>query len=270
MVAGPELPVGESELQRGLDSGELFRVYQPIVEVPDGEVRYVEALVRWEHYERGAIMPAEFLADERDTTALVRMGWAALIEAAQRGADWRRAFPDRSIRVSVNLVRAHVERRELATRVAHLVDVDLPGPPFLAIEISEQVMTPSLRSARDRLLPVRNLGVEIIVDDFGATAAAGDLDRTALRDATLERFESLQGFPVDLVKLDPRFVRRLGDSIADVVAAAHAVGFRVVALAVEDAADGQRARDAGFDLAQGFFYHRPSGPAYVDGLLASR
>ncbi len=260
---------GDSELQRGLDSGELFRVYQPIVGLPDGEIRYVEALVRWDHSWRGSLTPREFLPGEDDTVALVRMDWSGLIEAARRGADWRRAYPGRSIRVAVNLSDAHVERRDLSACVAQLVDVDVPGPPVLAIEISEQTLIPSLRRARDRLLPIRNLGVEIIVDDFGASAAA-DVDPVELRETTLDRLESLRDFPLDLVKLDPQFVRRLGDATADVVAAAHAVDLRVVALAVEDEADVQRALDAGFDLAQGFFFHRPEPPANVDGLLASR
>lgn len=262
MVAGHGQRVDDSELQRGLDSGELFRVYQPIVELPDGAVRYVEALVRWEHYERGALAPLEFLPEEDDTTALVRMGLSAVIEAARRSADWRRAYPDRPISVTVNLVPAHLERRDLAARVEQLIDVGVSGPPLLAIEIGEQVLAPSLRRARDRLLPLRNLGVEIVIDDFGASAESPD--------ATLELLESLQGFPLDVVKLDPRFVRRFADATAEVVAAAHAVDLRVVALVVEEESDAQRAIDAGFDLAQGFFFHRPEPPAYVDRLLASR
>ena len=114
------------------------------------------------------------------------------------------------------------------------------------------------------------MNVEIVVDDLGATAAASGLGADELRDSMLELLEPLRAFPLDIVKLDPTFVRRLGSSIVDVVAAAHEAGLRVVAAAVEEQDDLAAAIDAGFDLAQGFVLHRPERPAYVDGLLASR
>ena len=168
--------------------------------------------------------------------------------------------------VSVNLSAGHLANRELSTRIEHLLlDNEMPGPNALALEISERHLVPHRLRTRDRLLPVRNLGVDIVIDDFGASAAATDADPTELRDTTLDRAVShLRGFPVDVVKLDPRLVRRLGDATADVVAAAQAVDLRVVALAVEDDADVERALAAGFDLAQGFFFHRPARPANVD------
>jgi EAL domain-containing protein (putative c-di-GMP-specific phosphodiesterase class I) len=261
--------VTESELQRAVDCGELIRLYQPIVELPSGVPRYVEALLRWDHPDRGLLAPAEFLADEDDSALLVRIGWSVMIEAVHRAGEWRQAYPDRPVTVSMNVSAGHLSYRGLSTRIAHLLDNEVPGPNALALEISERHLGPHRRRTRDRLLPVRNLGVEIVIDDFGASACATDDSAEAL-DTTLDRLESLRDFPVDVVKLDPRFVRRLGDATAEVVAAAQAVDLRVVALAVEDDADAQRSLDAGFDLAQGFFFHRPERPANVDGLLASR
>lgn len=261
----------ESELQRALDCGELIRLYQPIVELPSGEPRYVEALLRWDHPSRGLLAPADFLLDEDDATLLKRIGWSVMIEAARRAGEWRRAHPDHPVTVSVNLSADQLSARDLSARVDHLLhDNEVPGPRALAFEISERdVPQPRIR-ARDRLLPLQNLGVEIVIDDFGAAATAAAVEPTTLRDRTLDVLEALCDFPLDVVKLDPRFVVRLGELTADVVAAAHAVDLRAVAVAVEDEAGVQRALDAGFDLAQGFFFHRPERPAYVDGLLASR
>ncbi len=265
-----EAATAETELQRAIDCGELIRLYQPIVELPTGALRYVEALLRWDHPGRGLLAPAQFLVQEDDDKLLVRIGWSVVIEAARRAGEWRRAYPDHPITVSVNLSAGHLSSRDLSSRVEHLLhDNEVPGDHALAFEISERHLTRRLR-ARDRLVPLRNLGVEVIVDDFGASAATGDLGATELRDATLEVFESLRDFPLDAVKLDPRFTSRLGEFTPEVVSAAHAADLRVVVASVEDEAAAHAAIEAGFDLAQGFFFHRPERPAYVDGLLASR
>ncbi len=260
----------ESDLQRALDCGELIRLYQPIVELHTGAPAYVEALLRWDHPDRGLLAPNEFLVNEDDSALLVRIGWSVVIEAARRAGEWRRAYADRPITVSVNLSAGHLEKRDLPARVEHLVyDNEVPGPNALAFEVSESTFLSHRSRARDRLTPLRNLGVEIVVDDFDdfGVTAAGPVE---LRDSALELLASLGAFPLDVIKLDPHFVARLDRGLADVVAAAHAIGLRVVALAVEDAAAVEQARDAGFDLAQGFSFHRAEPPVYVDGLLELR
>ena len=119
----------ESELQRALDCGELIRLYQPIVELPSGEPRYVEALLRWDHPSRGLLAPADFLLDEDDATLLKRIGWSVMIEAARRAGEWRRAHPDHPVTVSVNLSADQLSARDLSARVDHLLhDNEVPGP----------------------------------------------------------------------------------------------------------------------------------------------
>ena len=173
--------------------------------------------------------------------------------------------------MSVNLAAGHLDKRELSARVEHLLhDNVVPGPNALAFEVSERTFLSHRARARDRLTPLRNLGVEIVVDDFGATAAATAVGPAELRDSVVELLEPLRAFPLDVIKLDPRVVDRLDDDVADVVAAAHSIDVHVVAVALEDEVAVERARDAGFDLAQGFFFHRPAPPAYVDGLLERR
>jgi EAL domain-containing protein (putative c-di-GMP-specific phosphodiesterase class I) len=208
----------------------------------------VEALLRWSHPARGLLAPADFLVDD-DSTLLVRIGWSVVIEAARRAGEWRRAHPERPVTVSVNLAAAQLSSRELSARVEHLLyDNEVPGPNALAFELSEQHVFARRNRVRDRLLPLRNLGVEIVIDDFGATAIAAGVDGAALRDSAVELLESLGTFPLDLVKLDRAFVRRLGPSTAEVVDAAHAAGMRVVALAIEHEEDLRAASDAVDDL----------------------
>ena len=265
--------IAESELQRALDCGELIRLYQPIIDLATGEPVGVEALLRWDHPAQGLLSPRDFLVDEDDNALLVRIGWSVVIEAVRRAGHWRRTFPGRPITVSVNLSAGQLERRDLSARVEHLLlDNEVPGPRALAFEVGERHLLSRRLRVRDRLTALRNLDVDIVVDDLGATAAATDVEADELRDSVLELLESLAKFPLDVVKLDPRCVTRLATDarIAEVVDAAHAVGLRVLALAVENERDVRRARETGCDLAQGFHYFHPERPAFVDRLLARR
>jgi EAL domain-containing protein (putative c-di-GMP-specific phosphodiesterase class I) len=274
MNPGHDIAVAESELQRGIDCGELLRVYQPIVDVASGQARYVEALLRWEHPARGLLSPKDFLVDEADDTVLIRVGWGVVIEAARRAGHWRRDYPNHPVTVSVNLSDGHLAARDLAARVDHLLrDNEVPDSDALAFDISERALLTRRSVNRDRLLALRNLGVEIVIDDFGAVSAATDVAPSVLRDSALGLLEGLGRFPLDVIKLNPRFVDRLvhgegrPEFVSDVVAGAHAAGLRVVALAVETEADAARTVSSGFDLAQGFHFHRPVPPNEIDSLL---
>jgi EAL domain-containing protein (putative c-di-GMP-specific phosphodiesterase class I) len=263
--------VAESELQRALDCGELIRLYQPVIDLQSGEPAQVETLLRWDHRARGLLAPGEFLVDEDDSTLLVRIGWSVVIEAARRSRAWRRAFPRRPITVSVNLFDDHLARRDLPNRIEHLLHDNQMAPRSLAFEVGERHVLPRQLKTRDRLFVLRNVGVEVIVDDFGAEAAASDDSPDALRDWATEQLTTLRSFPLDAVKLDPHFVRRLGtdERVRAVLDAAHESGLVVVALAVEDEVMAKRAEHVGFDLAQGFWFARPERPRRIDELLAA-
>ena len=265
--------VAESELQRALDCGELIRLYQPVIDLASGVPVQVEALLRWDSADRGLLAPGEFLLDEDDSSLLVRIGWSVVIEAARRAGAWRSTFPDRPITVSVNLFDDHLDRRDLPNRIEHLLhDNEIADPHALAFEVGEHhLLAPRLRT-RDRLTVLRNVGVDVIVDDLGAAMAATDAAPDPLRDWAIDFFARLRSSPLDAVKLDPHFVHRLETDarLHAVVEAAHASDIVIVALAVEDEAMAARARRVGFDLAQGFFFAHPESPMGIDELLAAR
>jgi EAL domain-containing protein (putative c-di-GMP-specific phosphodiesterase class I) len=268
----PTRIVTEPELQRALDCGELVPLYQPVIDLRTGAAVEVEALLRWDHRDRGLLAPGEFLVDEDDSSLLVRIGWSVVIEAARRADAWRRAFPARPITVSVNLFDDHLERRELADRIEHLArDHEEDATRLLAFEVGEHHVHERRRRTRDRLTVLQNVGVDVVVDDFGASTVTTDLDADTLRDQAVDVLATMRSFPVDRVKLDPRFVQRLegSDRLGTVVDAAHASELTVVALAIEDATMAAIARDAGCDLAQGFHFARPEPPERIEALLAS-
>ena len=262
--------VAESELQRALDCGELIRLYQPVIDLASGVPVQVEALLRWDHPGRGLLAPGEFLVDEDDSSLLVRIGWSVVIEAARRAGEWRRTFPERLITVAVNLFDDHLDRRDLPNRIEHLLhDNEIEGPRALAFEVGEHHLLSPRRRTRDRLTVLRNVGVEVIVDDLGAAVAATEVAPDPLRDWAIEFFTRLRSTPLDAVKLDPHFVRRLetDERLHAVVEAAHEAHVVIVALAVEDEAMAVRARRVGFDLAQGYFFAHPERPTRIDELL---
>jgi EAL domain-containing protein (putative c-di-GMP-specific phosphodiesterase class I) len=263
--------VAESELQRALDCGELIRLYQPVFDLRSGDPVHVQALLRWDDRARGLLAPGEFLVDEDDSTLLVRIGWSVVIEAARRAGAWRRTYPARPITVSVIVFDDHLARRDLPNRIEHLFRLNELAPRSLAFAVGEHHLVPRRSQTRDRLDVLRNVGVEVVVDHFGAEAAATDVAPDVLRDWAIEQLTDLRSFPADAVRLDPHLVRRLesDERVRAVVDAAHGAELVVVAQAVEDEAMASRAERVGFDLAQGFWFARPERPERIDELLAA-
>jgi EAL domain-containing protein (putative c-di-GMP-specific phosphodiesterase class I) len=266
----PRTVATESPLQRALDCGELIELYQPVVRLSDGTAAHVEALLRWEQPDRSLLAPRDFLVGEDDAVLLVRIGWSVVIEAARRAGAWRAAHPERPIAVAVNLFDEHLERRDLPTRIKSLLAhhrVAVPGG--LAFEVGEHHLDPPRSRTTDRLTMLRNLGVVTVVDDFGAALAATDLDADELRDRAIARLDRRRTFPLDVVKFDPGFVRRLetDENLRAVIDVAHAVDLVVAAMSIEDRETADRAERVGFDLAQGFHFARPQRPEQIELLL---
>ena len=185
----------------------------------------VEALLRWDHPGRGLLAPGR-VPRRRGRQLAAR---AHRLVGGDRGGPprraWRHAFPNRPITVAVNLFDDHLERRDLPNRIEYLLhDNEVPAPRRLAFEVGEHhLLSEAPPDARppDGAAQLRR---DVIVDDLGAAAAATDVDPDALRDWAVELFGTLRAFPLDLVKLDPRFVRRLesDERSAAVIDAAHA------------------------------------------------
>src|SRR5262245_48776713 len=162
----PERP-NPQELGRAIDLGELQLAYQPVVDLADGRVVCVEALVRWDHPTRGLLWPGEFLDDETDPDVQRRVtGWV-LNDAARWAQHWRSEYPDQPITVAVNLSDHDLDTPNLAAHVANVLRAHALEPGALAVEIAEAPLFENLERAKTRLLAFRDLGVQVFVDDFG-------------------------------------------------------------------------------------------------------
>jgi EAL domain-containing protein (putative c-di-GMP-specific phosphodiesterase class I) len=251
----------ENELRRGIDQGQLRVVYQPVVELEGGTVIAVEALVRWQHPERGLIEPVDFISVAEDSGLIGALGEWVLTTACRDGAAWQRRFQ----RAEPLLVCVNTSPRQLANgafpaRVADIMDRQGLAPGSLALEITESVLMEEAHAPVTVLASLREYGLRLMLDDFGTGYSS---------------LSYLRRFPLDVLKIDRSFIAGLGrddeDSaiVAAIVQMARTLGLTVVAEGVERPEQLERLRELDCDRAQGRLIAEPMPAAEVERLMMS-
>ena len=246
----------ERELVQAIDTNQLVVLYQPIVDVA-GRVLYgFEALLRWNHPERGMLGPGAFLPVAHDAGLLGRIGEYVLREACAQAAVWNHLSPGaRQVVMSVNIAEQQLHDPGFRDQVAEILDWAGLAPSQLALEISEDVIVDRLDSL-DGLRELRKLGVNLSIDDFGTGQASFGF---------IKEFDM-----VTSIKIDQVFVRDMKTGKADraiieaVVAMASALGLKVVAEGVEDEDQLKQLQQMGISLMQGFVFNTPVAPQAVE------
>ncbi len=217
----------------------------------------VEALVRWQHPERGLVPPADFVPLAEETGLIQRLGWWVLGEAARQVRHWHDLHPlDPPLALSVNLSVKQLEPGMYDTVVESLSASGLP-PASLILEVTETVLMEEAEPVLDGLRQLQSLGVRLAIDDFGTGYSS--LGR-------------LRRLPVEKLKIDKSFVQEIdgnGDApiVAAVVAMAASLGLEVVAEGVETAEQLRALRRIGCHELQGYLFGRPAPPPEVEHLL---
>ncbi len=256
-VAAAALRTG-TELHRSLERDELVVHYQPIANLRSGRVVGFEALVRWNHPERGLVPPSEFIPLAEETGLIVPIG-AWMLETALRQLGRWQAVRDAAGRRGKLAMNVNVSPRQLAdpilprtvARVLHETGVD---PDSVCLELTENALMQEQSSA-DALAALRRLGVHISIDDFGTGYSS---------------LAYLKQFPVTALKIDRTFIDGLGTDVEDtsiveaIVTLAHTLGLIAVAEGLETPTQLAVLRDIGCDYAQGFLLGRPL-PADIIG-----
>jgi EAL domain-containing protein (putative c-di-GMP-specific phosphodiesterase class I) len=244
-------------LQRAIDNGEFVLHYQPIVSMQTGRIAGLEALVRWEHPQRGLMAPDSFIPLAEETGLVVPLGLWVLDRACRQAAEWARLDPD--VTVSVNVSQRQLRRPEFEQEVDRVLRESGVDPGRVNLEITESAVMSDVESTIQRLQELKALGVRIAVDDFGTGYSS---------------FSWLRQLPVDVLKIDKEFVGELGHReqsgflVATIIDLAHNLGLRTVAEGIERTAQLDRLRDMHCDLGQGFHVGRPMVAADVVDLLA--
>ncbi|MFC3559001.1 putative bifunctional diguanylate cyclase/phosphodiesterase [Sphingomonas qilianensis] len=234
----------ETDLRRALSKGgELEIHYQPLTAVTSGNVVAFEALVRWNHPERGMVMPDEFIAVAEASGLIVALGELVLARACQDAMLWTRP-----LRLSINVSPVQFVRGDLVGAIQTALSESGLDPHRLEIEITEGVLINNPTSALDQLSRIQSLGVHIVLDDFGSGFSS---------------LAYLRYFPFDKVKIDKTFIADMIDNgesaaiVESILLLAKNLKITVVAEGVENVDQLDLLRSLGCDQAQGYLISRP-------------
>jgi diguanylate cyclase (GGDEF)-like protein/PAS domain S-box-containing protein len=245
----------ETDIRRALDRGEFRVHYQPLVDLADGRGVGFEALVRWEHPQRGWLMPETFIGVAEEMGAIVPIGEFVLREACRTLGAWRRRYalpPDLSMSVNLS-VRQFMQGDMTATVGDALRAAEVPAAN-LRLEITESALMDDPRDATARLARLRDLGVRLDIDDFGTGYSS---------------LSQLSRFPIDALKIDRSFVSGMeGDQealeiVRAIVKLADTLGLDAVAEGMETDGQHRSLRALGCHIGQGFLFGRPASYADV-------
>ena len=231
-----------AELLTAIEHRQLVLHYQPVVTLPEGHLIGVEALVRWQHPERGLLPPGEFIPAAEESGLIVALGRWVLREATRQAAAWLADYGDHGpATVSVNASARQIQPPGFAADVARaLRDSGLP-PGRLTVEITESTAVGGGATAQT-LRDLHDLGVRLSLDDFGTGASTLGL---------------LANCPVDEIKLDRSFTPGPDTIAGAVLQLAKALGVDAVAEGVETGEQAEKLRRLGYDHAQGYHFARP-------------
>ena len=249
----------ESALRKAVAREELRILYQPQVDIRSGEIFGVEALLRWDHPERGLIEPSEFIWLAEETGTITEIGAWAMEHVCQQAQRWRAVSLDGSVpQIAVNLSGRQHRDPNLVTIVKRALDETGTDPAALCLEINESVVMKDVDSALETLRSLKDLGVKLSIDNFGTGYSS---------------LNCLKSFPVDMLKIDRTFVSGLGEDPEDaaivsaVISLANSLGLLVVAEGVETAAQAAELRVMGCHAGQGFYFGRPRPTEAIAAML---
>jgi len=233
----------ESDLRYGIKHGELRLHFQPRYRIADGQMVGAEALVRWQHPERGLIAPDTFIPIAEESGLILSLSDWVLETACACAAQW----PD-ALFVSVNLSPTEFKRGNLMERVRHALQASGIEPARVELEITESVMLEDAVGALDVMRALKQLGIRIAMDDFGTGYSS---------------LSYLRAFPFDGLKIDRSFLTRLEDSEDDqaiihaIVGLGRALALTVTAEGIETAEHLAMLKAVACDEGQGYFLSRP-------------
>ncbi len=251
----------EADLRTALEQDQLVLHYQPIVSLRDGSIAGFEALMRWNHPDRGLVSPAEFIPLAEESGLIVPMGRWALKEATRQLAQWQARFPRPTpLFMSVNVSSRQFSDDDLVGVVRDLLAQTAIPPSSLKLELTESLLMQDPDKCRALMQSIRDMDVRLSIDDFGTGYSS---------------LAYLHSFPVDTLKIDRSFVKAVSSgegnaAIVQVIATlATILNMDAVAEGVETEQEAEYLRDIMCRYAQGYHFARPALPAAIERLLTA-
>jgi diguanylate cyclase (GGDEF)-like protein len=250
--------VTERRLRRALDGQGVVVQYQPIVDLRSGRPVAAEALLRLWDVDDGLLLPEAFLEVAEDAGLLAQMDEQVLVDAVKQVEVWQGLSAGAELAVAVNLTASHLADAGFDRAIIDRLDAHAVAHHHLQVELTERVPLEASRGAIRGLRALRDAGVKVGLDDFGAGYSS---------------FAYLRRFPLDFVKIDASLVEEVDRGTAEVatvaaiVTLAHAHGLSVVAEGVETERQLEVLQELGCDHAQGFLFAEPAGPHAIYNLV---
>jgi diguanylate cyclase (GGDEF)-like protein/PAS domain S-box-containing protein len=247
----------EAALRRAIERGEFLLHYQPKADLQSGRICGFEALLRWQHPERGMVLPVEFIPVLEDAGLIVPVGEWVISEVCRQIQAWQRAglaVPP----VAVNLSARQFQQKDLETSVRRILREAGVDPLLLQFELTESLLMKEPEAAARTLRGLKESGVKISVDDFGTGYSS---------------LAYLKRFPIDALKIDRAFIRDITTNPEDaaitlaIIGLAHSLKLRVVAEGVETEGQLNFLALHDCDEMQGYYFARPAVPAECEAML---
>ncbi len=249
----------KSDLREALDQRQFVLYYQPEVELATRRIIGMEALIRWQHPDRGLIPPMDFIPIAEETGLILQIGDWGLSEVCQQIQQWRDENPGRPApRVCVNLSARQFSREGLADHVEALLRRTGVSSQQIGLEMTESSLIPDPGTALEVLTSLRRLGVSLLMDDFGTGYSS---------------LNHLHTLPFDVLKIDRSFVMRMDEGkqpqqiVRTIVELARTMGMDVVAEGIETSEQYNLLRQLGCRVGQGFLFSRPVPAEAMSAML---
>jgi diguanylate cyclase (GGDEF)-like protein len=240
----------EADLDKALREAQFLLHYQPIVDLRSGYLLGVEALIRWQHPERGMILPGDFIPVTEETGQIVPLGRWVLAQACREVRVWQARLPEgRQVRVGVNISAVQLSKSDICADVRKALAISEIDPGCLVIELTESVLMQNTESVLSTLQELKKLGVRIAIDDFGTGYSS---------------LSYLHRFPIDILKIDRSFVERLGgidggeDFARAIITLGSTLDLEVVAEGIELEHQQRGLIELGCVAGQGYYYSKPA------------
>jgi len=248
----------ENDLRRAVERDEFCVYYQPIISLDGGGIYGFEALIRWQHPERGLVAPSQFITVAEETGLIIPMGRWVLREACRQMRQWQKQFPSvRSLTLSVNLSGKQLTQPDLVAQVEQILRESDFDPRLLQLEITESAVIENTRTVTEMLLQLRDLGLRLSMDDFGTGYSS---------------LSYLHRFPINTIKIDRSFInsQESGDEneiVRTIIMLARSMGMNVVAEGVETHDQLSYLKSLDCEYGQGFLFSRPVHAEAVEQML---